>query len=65
MPKRLPYELLIIAALALGGCKNLPQSYTGYDAERLEIADVNARNALARISELESRISDLEARLGQ
>jgi len=49
------------ACLLLASCAN---------PERVEIADVNARNALAengklrsRIDDLESRMDDLEARL--
>jgi hypothetical protein len=55
LPKRLRYELLILAALALGSCdQHIPKS------ERIEIADVNARNALAAIRELEARVEVLE-----
>jgi hypothetical protein len=53
---------LLVVAFALAGCGR---------SEALEIADVNARNALARaesnssrIEELERRVAELEARLG-
>ena len=61
MPKRLPYEAAVIAAFALGSC-DLPRSCRASDAERLDVADANARNAIARVAALESRVSDLEAR---
>jgi outer membrane murein-binding lipoprotein Lpp len=46
--------VLVAVAMVLAGC-----------GERLEIADVNARNALAKISSLESRVSELEARVDE
>lgn len=64
MPKRLPYEALIVAALALGSC----QRRTATD-ERLEVAEVNVRRAAAassamvdRVERLERRVGDLEAK---
>ena len=54
---------LLLVALALTGCGR---------SEGTEIADVNARNALARaesnssrVEELERRVAALEARLGE
>jgi hypothetical protein len=55
-PKRLPYELVIVAGLLLGSCKPAWES-------KLEYADVNARNAIARVEALESRVEELERRL--
>jgi hypothetical protein len=48
LPKRLPYEFAIAAALLLGSCENRmsPERIS----ERTEIADVNARNALNRVT---------------
>lgn len=54
--KRLPYEVVIIAGLLLGSC--VP-AWEG----KLDVADVNARNAIARIDALESRVEELERRL--
>ncbi|AMU96689.1 hypothetical protein AOA14_20015 (plasmid) [Sphingopyxis terrae subsp. terrae NBRC 15098] len=53
IPKRLPYELVIIAGLMLGSCKPAWE-------DRLDVADVNARNAIYRVNELESRVDELE-----
>lgn len=58
MPKRLPYEILILGALALGSC-----SRPAWE-DKLDVADVNARNAIARVYELESRVEEIESRLG-
>jgi len=63
LPNRLPYEILILGALALGSCDKLPHSFTGEDQDRLDVADVNARNAIYRVNELESRVSEIENRL--
>lgn len=62
MPKRLPYEALIVAALALGSC-DMPQSYRASDADKLDVASVNARNAIARIPEIIDRLDRIEQRL--
>lgn len=64
MPKRLPYEILILGALALGSCDGMPHKFSNADYERLGLADVNARNAIARVYELESRVEEIEGRLG-
>ncbi|MGD9809891.1 MAG: hypothetical protein AB7U35_00980 [Sphingobium sp.] len=63
LPKRLPYEILILGALALGSCDKLPHSFTGEDYDQLDVADVNARNAIYRVDALESRVSEIESRL--
>lgn len=65
LPKRLPYELTIIAALLLGSCSgDGPALRTHDDIE--DIASDVAEDAIAdstRISELESRVEELERRL--
>jgi hypothetical protein len=49
-------EIGLGLVLLLGSC--------GPDWEdRLDVADVNARNAIARVDALESRVSELEDRL--
>jgi hypothetical protein len=64
LPKRLPYELVIVAGLLLGSCgQNATRRFTEGDYDRLDVADANARNAIARIAELESRVEELEHRL--
>ncbi len=62
VPRRLPYELLVIGALSLGS-SDMPKTFHASDADRLDVADVNARNAIARIDALESRVDDLESKL--
>jgi hypothetical protein len=57
LPKRLPYEFALLAALALSSC-----SRPAWE-EKLEVADVNARNAIYRVNELESRVSEIESKL--
>ena len=52
------FAALALVALALTGCGD-PQK------ERLEIADVNARNAIVKAEELSSRIDALEARVDE
>lgn len=64
MPKRLPYEILLIGALALGSCGDSAfRRYNAGEADRLDVADVNARNAIARVADLESRVEELESKL--
>ncbi len=65
LPKRLPYELAIAGALMLGSCAKLPHSFSGEDYDRLDVADVNARNAIYRVDALESRVEELERRLSE
>lgn len=55
LPKRLPYEFALLAALALSSCAEID--------DRIDVADVNARNALSRIEELDSRVSEIESKL--
>lgn len=50
-------EIAVVAALLLGSCGK-PE----WD-DRLDVADVNARNAIYRVNELESRVDDIESRL--
>lgn len=61
--------LAVCAALALSGCGEPPKSKQAQD---IEVADVNARNAYARaeavnerVTELEARVDELEAKVGQ
>ena len=49
--------IAIAALLTLAGCE-------GPD-ERAEIAEVNSRNALARVAQLESRVQELERQAGE
>ena len=64
LPKRLPYELVIIAGLLLGSCgQNATRRFTEGDYDKLDVADVNARNAIYRVNELEGRVEELERRL--
>lgn len=49
-------EFAIVAALLLGSCKAEWE-------DRLDVADVNARNALSHAADLESRVSEIEDRL--
>jgi hypothetical protein len=57
-------ELLICTAIVLGSCgSNARRTFTAGDYDRLEVADVNARNAIARVDALESRISEIESKL--
>lgn len=49
-------EIALVAVLLLGSCKPAWE-------EKLDIADVNARNAINRVNSLESRVSDIESRL--
>lgn len=65
MPKRLPYEFGLLAAFALSSCDGPDASarFTNNDRDRIDVADVNARNALDRISSLDSRLTEVESRL--
>lgn len=58
-------EIAVAGALLLSSCDSLPHRFTNTDYDRLDAADVNARNAINRVAALESRVSDLESRLGQ
>lgn len=65
LPKRLPYEFALLAALALSSCddSNVMARFTNGDRDRIDVADVNARNALDRISSLDSRLTEVESKL--
>jgi hypothetical protein len=59
-------EIGLALLVLLGSCgDNAYHRFTQGDYDRLDAADVNARNAIARVDELESRVSDLEQRLGR
>lgn len=60
LSKRVRFELLIAGAILLGSCDDHSSAET-YDLA--DVANVNARNALARCDELESRINDIETKL--
>jgi hypothetical protein len=51
-------EIALVMALLLGSCDRPEWE------DRLDVADVNARNAIYRVNELESRVEELELRLG-
>ena len=54
-------ELAAVAVLLLGSCgDNAYRRYTEGDHNRLDIADVNARNAIYRVNQLEGRVEALE-----
>ena len=56
-------EIAIAAVLLLGSCgDSAPRGFTEGDYDRLDVADVNARNAIYRVNELESRVEALEQR---
>ena len=54
-----------LVLIAIGGCNRSVYSDWSREktAERADIADVNARNSLARIAELESEISSLKSQV--
>lgn len=54
-------EIGLALALLLGSCgQSAPRGFTEGDYDKLDVADVNSRNAIARVDALESRISVLE-----
>lgn len=57
---RVRFELLIVGALAVGSCDYHSPEET-YDLA--DVANANARNALARCDQMESRIEEIESRL--
>jgi hypothetical protein len=62
--KRLAHEVIIAAAFLLGSCASDGKMHSL--AETYDLADTanaNARNALAKCDELQSRLSDVESRL--
>lgn len=57
-------ELAAVAVLLLGSCgDNAYRRYTEGDYNRLDVADVNARNAINQVNELEGRVEALEQKL--
>ena len=57
-------ELAAVAVLLLGSCgDNAYRRYTQGDYNRLDVADVNARNAINQVNELEGRVEALEQKL--
>ena len=57
-------ELAAVAVLLLGSCgDNTYRRYTQGDYNRLDVADVNARNAINQVNELEGRVEALEQKL--
>lgn len=57
-------EIAAVALLLLGSCGDSAlRSYTEGDNNRLDAADVNARNAIYRVNELEGRVEALEQKL--
>ena len=52
-------EIAAVVLLLLGSCAERPTR------EAVEIADVNARNALNRITDVESDVSDHEDRIAE
>lgn len=50
-------EIAAVALLLLGSCDRPEWE------DRLDVADVNGRNALYRVNELESRVEEIEMRL--
>ena len=51
-------EIAIVAALLLGSC-------TPDWEDKLDVADVNARNAIYRVNAVESRVDDLESQISE
>ena len=57
-------EIALALAILLGSCgDNAYRRFTEGDYDRLDVADVNARNAIHRVNELESRVDEIEQRL--
>ena len=50
-------EIALAALLLLGSCDRPAWE------DKLDVADVNARNAIARVNDLESRVEEIESRL--
>ena len=57
LPKRLSYGLALAAALLLSSCAEID--------DRIDVVDVNARNALAQIELLDSRVPEIESKLNK
>ncbi|WP_374528661.1 hypothetical protein [Novosphingobium sp.] len=59
-------EIAAVAVLLLGSCgDSAPRRFTEGDYNRLDAADINARNAMYRVNELEGRVEELERRIGE
>jgi hypothetical protein len=57
-------EIGVVMVLLLGSCGGkTPRAFTDADYDRIDVADVNARNAIYQINELESRVDEIESRL--
>lgn len=52
------FEILIVAALLLGSCKAQWE-------DKLDVAEVNGRNAIYRVNALESRVDELESQISE
>lgn len=53
--------MLIVGAFLLGSCgQNAALLFTEDDQDQIDVADAIARNAIARINELEGRVEELE-----
>ncbi len=63
MPKRLPCEAAILAALLLGSCENMPRAFTQNDRERLNFAEINLERAARASSEMVDRVERGERRI--
>ena len=54
-------EIAIAGVLLLGSCgDSAPRGFTEGDYDRIDVADVNARNAINRVDDLEGRVEALE-----
>lgn len=57
-------EIAAVAMLLLGSCGDSAyRTFTEGDYNRLDAADVNGRNAINRVDELEGRVEALEQKL--
>lgn len=64
VPRRVTYEIIILAALALGSCMQDPPEHTTAQAFDLaDSANENARTALAKCDKLGKRVAAVERRL--
>lgn len=63
MPKRLFCEALVLAALFLGSCNDRVWRDASEAYDLADAAHANARTALERADELESKVNDLERKL--
>lgn len=65
MSKRLPYEIALSAALLLGSCNDRVRLNASEAYDLADVANANARNALAKNEEQESDIDDLEQEVSE